>query len=631
MMCGIYGQFDVDADPEIRARFAVTAEQALRHRGPDGVGRWQDGRCVLGHTRLGVLDPGPNGAQPMAASSGRTVVVFNGEIYNFVEMRATLAAPEGGWRSTGDTEVLVEALDRRGLAALDDTLGMFAIAWWRPGERELWLARDRVGKKPLYYAHTPSGGLRFASEIGALFADGVLTPATSYDRLAEYLQHGYVAAPRSGFCGVNVLPPGGYLRAQLAHGKIAIDLGRWWRLPDARHAAAPSRFRDEHEFREAFDATLQDAVRIRLRSDVPLGAFLSGGVDSSVVSLLASRHLGRPLRTFTADFDEAAFSEGGFASDVARSLGAEHTTLRVSSSAMASLPELVAVYGDLHGDATALPTLAVCRRAREHVTVALSGDGGDELGGGYTRYRLAQRLQQAAARLPGAARAAVRQIGARLPWWLRGTTWLGRVSANIDEVYARALWAYTPHAWPAVLKRSARAEWSDSVATALAEQAGRSPLMRMMACDLLGYLPEDVLVKVDRASMACGLEVRAPFLDHRLVELTLDADPAWIADERGGKRALRAAHASQLPAHVFDRPKQGFALPLSPWLRGAQAREAAERLLDPRSRVAEVLEPRAVRQLFRNHRLRHRDESARIWNLLVLQAWFEQWRPRVTA
>jgi len=630
-MCGIYGQFDVDADPRIRARFAVAAERALRHRGPDGVGRWEDSSCLLGHTRLGVLDPGPSGAQPMAAASGRTVVVFNGEIYNFVELRAALGAPDRGWRSTGDTDVLVEALDRRGLSALDDTLGMFAIAWWRPDERELWLARDRLGKKPLYYVRTPSGGLRFGSELGALFADGALTPATSYDRLAEYLQHGYVAAPRSGLCGVNVLPPGGYLRARLAGSEIAVDLGRWWRLPDARAEQARSRFRDEHEFREAFDATLHDAVRIRLRSDVPLGAFLSGGVDSSVVSLLASRQLGRPLRTFTGDFDEAAFSEGRFASEVARSLGTEHTTLRVQSSSMASLPELVAVYGDLHGDASALPTLAVCRSARQHVTVALSGDGGDELGGGYPRYRLAQRLQQAAARLPGPARAAVRQIGTRLPWWVRGTTWLGRVSSNLDEVYARSLWDYTPHVWPAVLRRSARAEWTDSVAAALRGQAGRSPLMRMMACDLLGYLPEDVLVKVDRASMACGLEVRTPFLDHRLVELVLDADPAWIADEYGAKRPLRAVYASQLPAHVFDRPKQGFGLPLRPWLRGALARAAADRLLDPRSRIAEVLEPRAVRQLFRNHRLRHRDESARIWHLLVLQAWLEQWRPRVNA
>ena len=626
-MCGLYGEIVVSASDARRRRFATTAADALRHRGPDGEGMWFDRHCLLGHLRLAIIDLSDNAAQPMASSSGQGHMVYNGEIYNFVELRQSMGAPPNGWRSTSDTEVLLERLVRDGPEGIRDALGMFAVALWRPRERELWLIRDRLGKKPLYYARTTDGALRFASELGALLADGAVRRETTLGRLAEYLQLGYVGAPRTGMTDVGIVPPGCWLCAKVGDGGISQRVHRYW---DLAPACSVDRSTDQGAFNERFDHTLRDAVRIRLRSDVPLGSFLSGGIDSSVVSLLASQQVAKPLRTFTVDFEESEWSEGPFAAEVARHIGADHTAIRLSEDALSTIPDLVAKYGDLHGDSSALPTLALCSETRKHVTVALSGDGGDETLGGYARYASALRTTSVAARIPRPALALVRFLARQAPLeWIRGASRVARLSGDPDEYYPREMRAFVRHAWPSVLRGSPGRVWRDPVTEALKEQAGRPTLYRFMACDAMTYLPEDILVKVDRASMAFGLEVRAPLLDHRLLELVLGADPEWIVGPRGAKEPLRRLFGSQLPARVFGRRKMGFGVPLASWLR--KRGDYAEQLLDRHAPVGAVLERREVRRLLLSHRLRVRDESARIWRLLVLHAWFGLWRPSIGA
>lgn len=624
-MCGIYGELSEGAPEARRRMFAESAAAALRHRGPDGAGVWSDERCLLGHLRLSIIDLSDHAAQPMASASARSHLVFNGEIYNYVELRAAMEPPAGGWRSTSDTEVLLEALDRRGPEAIHDALGMFALALWRPAEGELWLIRDRLGKKPLYYARTTDGALRFASELPALLADGAVRRETTLDRLAEYLQLGYVAAPRTGLVAVQAVPPGCLLRVKLgAHG-LTEHLERYWDLPSAE--AAP-RFPDQGAFDEELSHTLRDAVRIRLRSDVPLGAFLSGGIDSSIVSLLAAEQIPGKLRSFTVDFAEAGWSEGPFAAEVARHIGAEHTELKLGSDALATVPSLVATYGDLHGDSSALPTIALCRETRKHVTVALAGDGGDEVLGGYTRYASTLRTTGVAARVPAPLVSLARFMGRHRPLaWVRGATRLARLHADPDAYYPLEMRAHVARPWPPYLRAPESPSWPDPIARSLAAQAGRSALQRLMACDAKTYLPEDILVKVDRASMAVGLEVRAPMLDHRLLEIAMGADPAWIAGPEGGKRPLRRLFGPRLPRAVFERPKMGFGVPLARWLRDGVEHTSA--LLDPRAPIRDVLDRRAMRRLLLSHRLGLHDESARIWRLLVLAAWLDHWRPSI--
>jgi len=622
-MCGIFGELAAAAgDPVGRRSFAESAALQLRHRGPDGRGTWGDDRCLLGHARLSILDLSERASQPMVSASGRSAMVFNGELYNYLELRRELGAPRGGWRSSGDSEVLLELLEARGVEGLAKAVGMFAVALWRPADGELWLIRDRLGKKPLYYGWNPDGRLRFASEVGALLADGVLRRRTTADRLAEYLQHGYVAAPRTGFLDVSCVPPGCLLRVRAAGGALRAEVERYWRLPP------PAPPLDRNEWLERFDWTLRDAVRIRLRSDVPLGAFLSGGVDSSVVSMLAQQALGGGLRTFTVDFGEESFSEGAFAREVAAHLGTEHAELQLEPSSVEELPGLVATYGDLHGDSSALPTLAVCRATRRHATVALSGDGGDEVLGGYARYRRVMEALAKARRWPAEALSPLRRIGeATLPWWSRGRGLLYRMTHDLGRLYAESMRSYGSVDWPPILARELCAPWTDPVAASLTEHRDRPPLLRLMACDGATYLPEDILVKVDRASMSVGLEVRAPLLDHRLFELGAEADPSWLLGEKGPKQPMRELYAARLPARVFSRRKMGFGVPLGRWFRGGAGGYAAERLLDRRAAAAPVLDRSAVRHLLWSHRFGNRDESARIWQALVLHAWFEAWKP----
>jgi asparagine synthase (glutamine-hydrolysing) len=616
-MCGIFGELAVDAGTPADA-FARSADRALAHRGPDGAGTVRTGPCLLGHRRLAILDLDPRAAQPMWSSDRRVALVFNGEIYNYLELREETPAPPGGWRTTGDTEVLVERWAHRGLVALDDAIGMFAFAAWDDAARRLWLVRDRLGKKPLYWAVTRRGHLRFASELPALLVDDEVPRETTADRLAEFLQYGFIAAPRCGLSSVHVVPQGCALEAWVEGGVVRTRVHRYWALPSPEPAAR------HDDWLEAFRATLVDAVRIRLRADVPLGAFLSGGVDSSVVALLAARASGAtPLRTYTADFDDPASSEAAWAREVAEHIEAVHTELRVAPPPEALAAAVVDVWGDLHGDPSAIPTMALTQQMRTHVTVALSGDGGDELLGGYTRYRLALDAHARYGRLPFFTDALLGALRRRTPTWLRGTTRLARLQRSLARAYPAELRAYATREWPPVVR--AGPAWNDPVVASLARHAHRAPLLQLMACDIENYLPEDNLVKVDRASMAVGLEVRSPLLDHRLFELVMAARPEWLFDEQGAKRPLRELFAPELPSAVFTRKKMGFAPPIAAWLRKLPASALLGQL--ERSGLREALEWREVTRQVRLYARGVHGFAGRVWYMLVAAEWWNRWKP----
>jgi asparagine synthase (glutamine-hydrolysing) len=619
-MCGIYGELTRKADAAARALFDESARRVLHHRGPDGHGRFADDHCLLGQTRLKIVDLTLAASQPMTSGSGRCVLVHNGEIFNYPEIRAEMDAPPGGWRSTGDTEVLLELLERRGLDGLPRTVGMFACGLWRADERELLLVRDYLGQKPLFWTMLPNGDLRFASEVGALLEDGVVPRRFSADRVAEFLQYGYNHAPRSSFENIHSVPPGHALRARLVDDRIEVRLLRYWSLPD--HDARPA---EAHaSWLEQFDALLQDAVRIRMRADVPVGSFLSGGVDSSLVTLLANRVKGGALPTLNVDFRERAFSEAPFAREVAEHLGTDHRHVLLGSPNEDVFDDIVAITGELHGNFSILAQLAASRAMRRRVTVCLTGNGGDELLGGYTRYAVAL----AAAGTPTLVSRSSRLLAAHFPSWLRGESRLGVYSGDLTLSYVAMMRQYPGRTVPPLFGSNSPT-FVDPVVDAMQRHAARPSIFRMLATDLDTYLPGDIHTCLDRSSMACSLELRSPFLDHRLHVHVTHARPEWILGPNGrGKEPLRTLYSSMLPASVFGRPKQGFGIPAVSWLRGEKLRKVAGRLLEPRSPLFyDVLDSRAVRRILDAFRLHIHPYGSRIWLLLLLEAWMARWRP----
>lgn len=617
-MCGIFGE--LRAHPGPRDAFADTAARALAHRGPDGSGVWSDAFCLLGHTRLKILDLSENAAQPMHSASKQSVIAFNGEIYNYVELRKAATAPQGGFRSTSDTEVLLEWMEQRGPNGLKDVLGMFAFALWDERARELLLVRDRLGKKPLYYTRT-SDTLRFASEIPALLADETLPRRTSASRIAEFLQHGFIASPRTAFAGIESLPPASWLRARVTDSGLTVETGRYWELPAGVEPA-----RDRAAWRDEFRATLENAVHIRLRSDVPIGAFLSGGIDSSVVCLLAHRAMGGGLDTFTVDFESDAFSEGRYAREVAAHLGTRHHEIRLRAGSLEDLPQLVRTYGNLFGDPSAMPTMAICREMKKHATVVLSGDGGDELLGGYTRYRLAEAR---ATRMPQDVARWAHRVASRYPSWLRGDSRLSLMHPDWVSAYCGAMRSYPLQDVPPLFGRAV--PMHDAWRETLLRHRHRAPLFRLMAADLELYLPEDNLVKVDRASMAVALEVRSPLLDHRLFELVTRARPEWLREGGRGKLPLAELYGHELPEQVFSRRKMGFSVPLAEWLQADGVRQVKRVLLGREAKIRSVLDMHAVSRVVGGFRWHTHSYAGRIWHLLLLEEWLQRYAPSIGA
>jgi asparagine synthase (glutamine-hydrolysing) len=641
-VCGFVGFLapsGLGPDDETRVR---SMADRLAHRGPDDHGAWLDPTVgvAFAHRRLAIVDLSPTGAQPMTSASGRTVIAFNGEIYNHEALRRRLGSVVY-WRGRSDTEVLVEAIERWGLeAALEASVGMFAFAVYDRERRELALARDRMGEKPCHYGWH-GGTLLFGSELKALRAHPDYRATTDLEALAAYLRHGYVPAPRTIDAGTAKLAPGAVARWRV-DGPVgaAPELGAYWSLRTVAAAGLAAPFAgDDGEAAERLEALLADAVALQRVADVPLGAFLSGGIDSSTVVALMQAAGGTPVRTFAIGFTEAAYDESGHARAVAAHLGTDHTELRVTpTEAQAVLPTLPTLYDEPFGDASAVPTYLVAQLARRDVTVALSGDGGDELFFGYGRYLATARTRGRAERLPASVRAAASAALGLVPTGPVAAVLEGaRVGAFPhlfpDRVAAlraaltgsTVLPAYRAHLsrWkrPDRLLAAAVAEPATLLTDDAAALAGGDAYQRMAFVDSGTYLPDDVLVKVDRAAMAVSLETRVPLLDHRIVEFAWSLPTALKVRDGVGKRVLRGVLDRHVPRALIDRPKMGFGVPIDVWLRGP-LRAWAEDLLDPAAlRAGGVFRPEVVSAKWRAHLSGRADWQHQLWPLLAYLAW----------
>lgn len=653
-MCGIAGFWGPPAPAERLDSVLADMVRSLAHRGPDGNGAWsapQDG-LGLAHTRLAILDLSDAGRQPMSSARGRYQIVCNGEIYNFMELRAVLEqeghAPARGWRSRCDTDPLLQALAVWGVEqALRRCIGMFALALWDSRDKRLWLARDRMGVKPLYFGWC-GDSLVFGSELKALRCHPEFAPTISRTGLEQYLRLACVPAPGSIFQGVYKLPPGAILCFEQGD-ILARRVPRprfYWSLSEVieQGRQAPL-LGDEEEITDELEQLLLDAVRLRLVSDAPLGAFLSGGVDSSTVVALMQELGARPVRAFCIGSQARGFNEAHWARAVAKRLEIEHCELVATPpQAMGVIPELPRIHDEPFADFSQVPMLLVSRLARREVAVCLSGDGGDELFGGYNRHfhgpRLWARLQELplplrrvlSKILRGPAEVLLAGTYAMFTPRARRPLHLGHkvhqavqaMPAADMEAFYRALVSVWPE--PGVLLAGAQSVGMDPVLEALTPPPCAEDLdcaSWIMARDQAGYLPDDILTKLDRAGMAVGLEPREPLLDHRLVEfswrLPLEMKTGGAVQAGQGKRILRRVLARRLPLDLVERPKQGFGLPLGEWLRGP-LREWAEPLLAPPELEAGGLRPASIRRAWQAHQ-KGRDAPLRLWTVLMYQAW----------
>lgn len=644
-MCGISGSWDRTAQRSADALTGLATRMALAlaHRGPDDAGAWVDARAglALGHRRLAVLDLTPAGAQPMRSADERFVLCFNGEIYNCLSLRRRLLAEGASLRGTSDTEVLLEAVARWGLAAaLDAVEGMFAFGLWDRRERTLSLARDRMGEKPLYVAWAGSE-LLFGSELGALRQHPGFATEVDPHAVAHLLQRSCIPAPGSIYRSARKLPPGHVMTVTEQTPAGSLPWGPYWDLRQvAELGLAQQRSGvDERGALEELDRLLSESVHSQLLADVPLGCFLSGGIDSSLITALAQERSSRPVRTFSLGFEEAAWDEAPHARRVAQHLGTDHVEHYVTADdALAVVPTLADVYDEPFADSSQIPTVLVSRLAREHVTVALTGDGGDELFAGYDRYRIHGRLSGVVSGVPASARRALAASLLRVP----AARW-DALHAAVAPVLPRRAAVTRPgekvhkaarllgHASTADLYTSLMSAWPDpgvvltDDARAVLDQTlplqDADPVRRLQHLDQSGYLPDDLLTKVDRAAMSVSLETRVPMLSRAVVEHSWTLPTRMLVSSGTGKLSLRRLLARRVPAELFERPKQGFAVPLGSWLRGP-LRDWAEDLLAPAALAGDgLIDARVVRAVMDEHVEGRVDHSARLWPVLMLQAW----------
>jgi asparagine synthase (glutamine-hydrolysing) len=618
-MCGIAGYLGrhVGSGDERITAMAETMCRSIAHRGPDDTDVWasDDGGVVLGHRRLSILDLSPLGRNPMAWDGGRLRITYNGEVYNYRELRAELEQHGCRFRSQTDTEVILAAYDRWGIDCLHHFVGMFAFAIWDEPRQRLFMARDRLGKKPLYYS-ARNGGLSFASELKALAADPGFPRTLDRAAVSLYLQYGYVPAPYSIFSAARKLPPAHY--AVYERGELRI--ARYWD-PVAVALSGPYEM-SETEADERLERLLLDAVERRMIADVPVGAFLSGGIDSSLVVALMQEVGSSRARTFTIRFENPEYDESAHAAAVAKHLGTEHQEESCGVAEMLDVVErLPAFFDEPFADSSAIPTYLVSRATRGHVTVALSGDGGDELFFGYPRYFLVTRgrwllgaprlVRRAAARVAAASskrrmrRAADILVQDEEDPYARFVSWWGRSD--------RARFGATACDFPAYV-------------AALERVAALEPRARPPVLDVVSYLPEDILTKVDRASMAASLETRCPLLDHRVAEFALTLPLALRMNGRTGKLPLRRLLARRVPRALTDRPKMGFGVPLADWLRGPLRVRMAS-YVDGPTLSALGLDPTPARLLWRAFLAGRAHRTDQLWSVFALAAWAESWKP----
>lgn len=618
-MCGIAGIFHPAVPKPVEPARVRAMADALAHRGPDGSGVWTAPGIGLGHRRLSVIDLSDAAAQPMVSADGGLAVAYNGEIYNFREVRLELEAKGHAFRTGSDTEVILAAWAQWGPDCLSRFNGMFALALYDARADSLFLARDRLGVKPLFFAELGDGALIFASELKGLLAHPRLRRTPSAQAIEDYLAYGYVPDDGSILEGVRKLPAGHWLL--LRRGLPPPAPVRWWDVDFSDPARKPAA-----AFEEEMEARLRAAVRSRMVADVPLGAFLSGGVDSSAVAAFMAEASREAVRTCSIGFDEADHDETEWAALVADRFAADHRTRTVAAADFGLIDTLAEAFDEPFADASALATYRVCELARERVKVALSGDGADEAFAGYRRYRLFAAEERARALLPGPLRRAAGALGDlypkldRAPQWLRAKTTLQALGAESGEAYAAAV-GVTPRA----LRRRIftaplhghRAE--DRYVRAMREAPARDPLSRAQYADLRIWLPGDILTKIDRTSMAVSLEAREPLLDHRLVEFAARV-PAGLRLRRGtGKWLMKKALEGRLPPEILHRRKMGFVTPVSAWFRGPLAGEAAAVARSPALAELGWFDAGAIAAIAEDHRRGRADHGRTLWQLLMLE------------
>jgi asparagine synthase (glutamine-hydrolysing) len=654
-MCGIAGYLTLGGRAELATPQVIThMTDAILHRGPDSGGGWQDVEAgiALGMRRLAIIDLTPAGAQPMASADGNYVIVFNGEIYNFQELRARLEA-EGrapSWRGHSDTEVLLAAIDAWGLtSALQAAVGMFALALWDRRERTLSLSIDRFGEKPLYYGWNGNSFL-FGSELKSFVVFPGWSGEVDREALSLFLRFAYVPAPHAIYRGIRKLEPGALavLRLDDVHGGArGPKLSHYWSAREAiAHAKARPLALPEAEAVDGFEQVLAEAVKARMVSDVPLGAFLSGGFDSSAVVAMMQSQSSRPVKTFSIGFTERGYDEAPFAKKVARHLGTDHTEMYVTPrETMDVIPLLPRMYDEPFADSSQIPTYLVAKLARQHVTVALSGDAGDELLGGYARYFISNKTLPTINRLPLFARklaaGGINALGSdgwdllyRALTLRRGKGYVGDRALKFANLLAmpspmdgyRAIISSWQN--PNELVRGTK-EPVTALNNPAALPSGLSFVEQMMFLDMVSYLPGDILTKVDRATMAVSLEGRVPLLDPALLDFVWRLPLDYKVRGGVGKRLLRQVVYRHIPQSIMDRPKMGFGIPLKDWLRGP-LRDWAESLLAPAALADAGLETQPVRLLWQEHLDGNRNWQHMLWPVLMLIAWHKSYRGSVS-
>jgi asparagine synthase (glutamine-hydrolysing) len=654
-MCGISGFFDSShrsGDDDLRATVLEMVD-TLRHRGPDDRGAWADARAgiALGHRRLAIVDLSPEGHQPMHSVCERYVISFNGEIYNFKGLRTELEGLGHRFRGHSDTEVMLTCISQWGLVpALTRFNGMFAFALWDRRERRLHLVRDRMGEKPLYYGWVGKTFL-FGSELKALHVHSDFSAELNRDALALYLRHNYIPAPHSIYQNIHKVQPGMIVTIDTSDPSGSTHVTPYWSVRAAAEGGAAEPFTGSvHEALACLDELLRDAVSLRMQADVPLGAFLSGGLDSSTIVALMQAQSARPVQTFTIGFYEANYNEADSAKEVARHLGTAHTELYVRpEEAMAVIPRLPTLYDEPFSDSSQIPTFLISELARRDVTVSLSGDGGDELFGGYTRYLWGRKIWRLMKLMPLGLRRLTAQ-GLRMP----SPHTCEAVYRSLAPVLPESLKLRSPGDKPRNLAEILTAECPEALylklvshwktpasivigsaepATILTDHTQHANLpdflQRMMYLDQMTYLPDDILAKVDRASMGVSLEARVPFLDHRLVEFAWRLPLSMKIRSGQGKWLLRQLLHRYVPKALVERPKMGFGVPLDSWLRGP-LREWAESLLDEKGMGDQgFFDPAPIREMWAEHLTGRRNWQDYLWDVLMFQAWLEHQRNMV--